>query len=89
VALIQQKLQKLNDDPEINNNLQVEIEMEFYPQSQENEGVPAETYKKLRNLIKQGDLKSIVELKGLPNLGIVLEHTKQLGLDLKVTQVSR
>jgi hypothetical protein len=55
-------------------------------------GVPAETYKKIRSLIKGGNLKSVIELsgqKGFFQVFSLLKHSKQLDSDLKVTQVSR
>ena len=50
------------------------------------EGVPAEIYKRLRNLLKNGSLKAVTKLnehKGLYDISVKLEHTTEFDSDLQ------
>ena len=58
----------------------------------EEKGVPLETYKRLRSLIKEGKLRPVTELngqKGYFQVYAVLQHTKELDVDLKVIETNR
>ena len=55
-------------------------------------GVPAEIYKKLKSLIKNGEFRTITELKrqkGFYYISLELEHTKEFDSNLKLIAVDR
>ena len=69
-----------------------EEKAEEQPVTMTEKGVPAETYKKFRSLIKDGGLKTVTELsgqKGFYSNFVVLQHTKELDSNLQPVEINR